>query len=79
MEGPANGFTMLGGMSAGEPRVDPPERRVEPRIRCSIDPDVLACEADLEPSSRPIELVRRIGASHALCGVGSARALSGPR
>ena len=37
-----------------------------------IDPNVLACEADLDSLVAAVELVRRMGASDALCGVGRA-------
>jgi choline dehydrogenase len=66
MEGPANGFTLMGGM------VRPASRGA---IRLSgstiddpllIDPNVLACEPDVESLTAAVELCRQIGASQAL-------------
>ena len=79
MEGPENGFTLMGGMvrplSRGTIRLsgatidDPP----------LIDPNVLACEADLESLVAAVELCRRIGASDALRGAfGAVERYPGP-
>jgi choline dehydrogenase len=78
MEGPENGFTMLGGMirpvSRGSIRLSGPS----PEDPLHIDPNVLACEADLEALVAAIELVRRIGASEALAAWGARELYPGP-
>jgi choline dehydrogenase len=78
MEGPANGFTMLGGMirpvSRGTIRLSGPSAE-DPLL---IDPNVLACEADLDALVAAIELVRRIGAGDALSAWGARELYPGP-
>jgi choline dehydrogenase len=78
MEGPANGFTMMGGMirpvSRGSIRLSGPSAD-DPLL---IDPNVLACEADLEALVAAIGLVRRIGASDALAAWGARELYPGP-
>jgi len=78
MEGPENGFTMLGGMirpvSRGSIRLSGPS----PEDPLLIDPNVLACEADLDGLVAAIDLVRRIGASDALAAWGARELYPGP-
>jgi choline dehydrogenase len=78
MEGPANGFTLMGGMirpaSRGSIRLSGPSAE-DPLL---IDPNVLACEADLEALVAAIELVRRIGAGDALSAWGARELYPGP-
>jgi len=66
MEGPENGFTLLGGMvrplSRGRLRLT----GREPEDPVALDPNVLACEADLESLVAAVVLCRRIGAADAL-------------
>ena len=66
MDGPANGFTLLGGMvhplSRGSLRLTGPA----PEDPVALDPNVLACDADLESLVAAVELCRRIGAAEAL-------------
>ena len=66
MEGPENGFTLMGGMvrpaSRGSLRLTGPT----PDDSIEIDPNILACEADLDSLVAAVELCRTIGASDAL-------------
>jgi choline dehydrogenase len=66
MEGPENGFTLMGGMvrplSRGTIRLTGPT--VDDPL--AIDPNILACDADLDSLVAAVELCRRMGASPAL-------------
>ena len=66
MEGPENGFTLLGGIvrpvSRGSLRLTGPARD-DP---VALDPNILATQADLESLVAAVELCRRIGAAAAL-------------
>jgi choline dehydrogenase len=70
MDGPPNGFTLLGGMvhpaSRGTLRLTGPS----PEDPVALDPNVLACEADVESLVAAVELCRRIGAAEALADWG---------
>ena len=63
MEGPENGFTLMAGMvrplSRGRIRLTGPA----PENPLAIDPNILACEADLESLVSAVALCRQIGAS----------------
>ena len=78
MEGPENGFTLLGGMvrpvSRGTIRLSGPA----PDDPLLIDPNALACEADLESLVAAVRLVRRMGASEALRAWGAQERYPGP-
>src|SRR6185295_3540747 len=78
MDGPDNGFTLLGGMvrplSRGALRLTGPT----PEDPVALDPNVLACEADLESLVAAVELCRRIGASDALRDWGAVEQYPGP-
>ena len=78
MEGPANGFTLLGGMvrplSRGSLRLTGPA----PEDPVALDPNILACEADLESLAAAVELCRRIGAADALREWGATEQYPGP-
>ena len=78
MEGPENGFTLLGGMvrplSRGTIRLSGPS----PEAPLLIDPDVLAEEADLASLVAAVKLVRRMGASDALQEWGAVERYPGP-
>jgi choline dehydrogenase len=78
MEGPENGFTMLGGMirpaSRGTIRLSGPS----PDDPLLIDPNVLACDADLESLVAAVELCRRVGAAGALREWGAVERYPGP-
>jgi choline dehydrogenase len=66
MSGPENGFTLLGGivrpLSRGTVRLTGPHAS-DP---VALDPNILACEADVESLVAAVELCRRIGAADAL-------------
>ena len=78
MEGPENGFTLLGGIvrpaSRGSLRLTGPT----PEDPVALDPNILACEADLESVVAAVELCRRIGAAEALRDWGAAELYPGP-
>jgi choline dehydrogenase len=78
MEGPENGFTLLGGMvrplSRGSLRLTGPA----PEDPVALDPGTLACEADLESLVAAVELCRRIGAADALREWGATERYPGP-
>jgi choline dehydrogenase len=79
MEGPENGFTLMGGMvrplSRGTIRLTGPT--VDDPL--AIDPNILACDADLDSLVAAVELCRRMGASPALEGWGAVERYPGPR
>ena len=66
MSGPENGFTLLGGivrpLSRGTLRLTGPNAS-DP---VALDPNILACETDVESLVAAVELCRRIGAADAL-------------
>ncbi len=78
MEGPDNGFTLLGGMvrpvSRGTLRLTGPA----PEDPVALDPDILACEADLESLVAAVALCRRIGAAPSLREWGASERYPGP-
>lgn len=78
MEGPDNGFTLLGGMvrpaSRGTLRLTGPA----PDDPVAIDPNVLACDADLESLVAAVGLCRRMGAAPALREWGAHERYPGP-
>jgi choline dehydrogenase-like flavoprotein len=78
MEGPDNGFTLLGGMvhplSRGTLRLSGPA----PEDPVALDPNILACDADLESLVAAVELCRRIGAAAALREWGAKERYPGP-
>jgi choline dehydrogenase-like flavoprotein len=78
MEGPENGFTLLGGMvrpaSRGSIRLTGPGID-DPLL---IDPNVLSCEADLDSLVAAVDLCRRVGAADALRAWGAVERYPGP-
>jgi choline dehydrogenase-like flavoprotein len=78
MDGPENGFTLLGGMvrpaSRGSLRLTGPA----PEDPVALDPNVLACETDLESLAAAVDLCRRIGAADALRDWGVEERYPGP-
>ena len=78
MEGPENGFTLLGGMvrplSRGTIRLTGPT--VDDPL--AIDPNILACDADVDSLVAAVELCRRLGASPALQEWGAVERYPGP-
>ena len=78
MDGPDNGFTLLGGMvrplSRGTLRLTGPA----PEDPVALDPNILACEADLESLVAAVELCRRVGGAAALGEWGAVERYPGP-
>jgi choline dehydrogenase len=78
MAGPENGFTLQGGMvrpaSRGALRLTGPA----PEDPVALDPNILACEADLESLAAAVDLCRRIGAAEALREWGAEERYPGP-
>ena len=78
MEGPENGFTLMGGMvrpaSRGVLRLTGPA----PEDPVALDPNILACEADVESLVAAVDLCRRIGAAAALREWGATERYPGP-
>jgi choline dehydrogenase len=66
MEGPENGFTLLGGMVRPVSRGSLRLTGAMPEDPVALDPNILACEADLESLIAAVDLCRRIGAAPAL-------------
>jgi choline dehydrogenase len=79
MEGPENGFTLMGGMirplSRGSIRLTGPT--VDDPL--AIDPNILACDADLDSLVAAVDLCRRMGASPPLQEWGAVERYPGPR
>ena len=78
MEGPENGFTLLGGIvrpaSRGSLRLSGPGSD-DPLL---IDPNVLSCQADLDSLVAAVDLCRRVGAADALRAWGAVERYPGP-
>jgi choline dehydrogenase len=78
MDGPGNGFTLMGGMvrprSRGSLRLTGPA----PEDPVALDPNVLADESDLDSLVAAVELCRRIGAADALHEWGATERYPGP-
>lgn len=78
MEGPENGFTLLGGLirpaSRGSIRLSGPT--IDDALL--IDPHVLACEADVRGLVAAVELCRQMGASPPLRAWGAVERYPGP-
>ena len=78
MEGPANGFTLFGGIvrpaSRGSLRLTGPA----PEDPVALDPNILACETDLESLVAAVDLCRQIGAADALRDWGAEERYPGP-
>ena len=78
MEGPENGFTLMGGIvrpaSRGVLRLTGPA----PEDPVALDPNILACEADVESLVAAVDLCRRIGAGTALREWGATERYPGP-
>ena len=66
MSGPPNGFTLLGGLVRPLSRGTLRLTGATAEDPLALDPNVLACDADLEGLVAAVELCRRIGAADAL-------------
>jgi choline dehydrogenase len=78
MDGPENGFTLMGGMVRPESRGTLRLTGPAPEDPVALDPNILASEADLESLVAAVELCRRIGAAAALRGWGAVERYPGP-
>jgi choline dehydrogenase-like flavoprotein len=78
MEGPENGFTLMGGMvrpaSRGTLRLTGPAADDPP----ALDPNILECERDVESLLTAVELCRQIGGAEALREWGATERYPGP-
>ena len=78
MEAIENGFSLMGGLvrplSRGSLRLTGPR----PEDPVALDPNVLACEADLEGLVAAVDLCRRVGAADALRAWGAVERYPGP-
>ena len=66
MEGPENGFTLLGGMVRPVSRGSLRLTGSAPEDPVALDPNILACETDLESLVAAVDLCRRIGKAPSL-------------
>jgi choline dehydrogenase len=71
MEGPPNGFTLLGGLVRPASRGRIRLRSADPGDELEIDPRVLSVEADVAALQAAVELCRRMGATEALAEWGA--------
>jgi choline dehydrogenase len=78
MEGPENGFTLMGGMVRPLSRGTIRLTGATPEDPLAIDPNILACEADLDSLVAAVELCRRMGASAPLKEWGAIERYPGP-
>jgi len=78
MEGPPNGFTLLGGLVRPLSRGRLALRSADPHAQLAIDPRILRCEADLTAIAAAVELCREIGAAPALAAWGVRERYPGP-
>jgi choline dehydrogenase len=78
MEGPENGFTLMAGMVRPASRGSIRLSGGAPEDPLLIDPNVLACDADVESLVAALNLVRRMGASDALRAWGAKELYPGP-
>jgi choline dehydrogenase-like flavoprotein len=78
MKGPENGFTLMGGLVRPVSRGSLRLTGSAPEDPVALDPNILACEADLESLVAAVDLCRRVGASDALRAWGAAERYPGP-
>ena len=78
MEGPENGFTLMGGMVRPASRGALRLTGAAPEDPVALDPNVLACDADLESLAAAVDLCREIGAADALREWGAVERYPGP-
>jgi len=79
MEGPANGFTLLGGLVRPRSRGTLRLTGSTPEDPVALDPNVLEHPDDVESLVAAVELCRRIGAADALRDWGVTEQYPGPR
>jgi choline dehydrogenase len=78
MSGPANGFTLLGGMIRPASRGRLRLTSSDPLAELDIDPRILSCEADREALEAAVALCREMGAAPALTEWGARELYPGP-
>jgi choline dehydrogenase-like flavoprotein len=78
MQGPENGFTLMGGIvrpaSRGKIRLS----GSSPKDPLLLDPNILSCQADLDSLVASVELVRQMGRTSALAEWGARELYPGP-
>jgi choline dehydrogenase len=78
MEGPENGFTLQPGIIRPASRGSIRLRSADPRDELIIDPQYLACDADLDAMLVAIDLCRELGRSSAVAEWGVSELYPGP-
>jgi choline dehydrogenase-like flavoprotein len=78
MSGPANGFSMLGGLIRPASRGRVRLRSADSRAELAIDPRILTCDADLQALEAAVELCREMAHAPALARWGPAELYPGP-
>jgi choline dehydrogenase len=78
MSGPANGFTLLGGMIRPASRGRLRLTSADPLAELEIDPRILSCEVDREALEAAVALCREMGAAPALAEWGARELYPGP-
>jgi choline dehydrogenase len=78
MDGPENGFTLMGGIVRPASRGSLRLTGSTPEDPVALDPNILACDADLESLVAAVGLCRRIGAAAALREWGATERYPGP-
>jgi choline dehydrogenase len=78
MEGPPNGFTLLGGLVRPASRGRIRLRSADPAGELEIDPRVLSVDADVAALAAAVELCRRMGATRTLAEWGARELYPGP-
>jgi choline dehydrogenase len=79
MSGPANGFSMLGGLVRPVSRGNLRLTSADPRAELALDPRALSCEADVDAVEAAVNLCREMGASPALEQWGARELYPGPQ
>jgi choline dehydrogenase len=78
MSGPANGFSLLGGLVRPVSRGSIRLTSADPHAELAIDPRTLSCSADLDAVEAAVNLCREMGAAAALAEWGAAELYPGP-
>jgi choline dehydrogenase len=78
MEGPSNGFSMLGGLVRPVSRGTLRLTSADPHAELALDPRALSCAADVDAVEAAVNLCREMGASAALADWGARELYPGP-
>jgi choline dehydrogenase len=78
MEGPSNGFSLLGGLVRPVSRGTLRLTSSDPHAELALDPRALSCEADVDAVEAAVNLCREMGASEALAEWGARELYPGP-